>query len=245
MKIESAFLKYGSPLNCSGFCHSWKTTITNTSFSIFPENSRSICARTYWSHFWTRCTCAKGRNKCRFTLGSALRVHKRREAEEVYTKLQAKYIEIRAPFVKTFCVRRKAWPSLLILHMQNHLEWKGDISRCLRKYITRSGLSSLMMRKMTLALTLKFTVMLWNDWTGGQLSMVGKQHFQLRGIGKGGAQCRLPCDFPVKSGSWICFIKVGICLLMYSGKLCCVPDFGDFCSWKCNFEVGKDVYRTP
>ena len=60
--------------------------------------------------------------------------------------------------------------------------------------------------------------------------MVGKQHFQLRGIGKGGAQCRLPCDFPVKSGSWIYLINVGIHLLMCSGNLCCVPDFGDFCS---------------
>ena len=60
--------------------------------------------------------------------------------------------------------------------------------------------------------------------------MIGKQCSQLRGIGKGGAQCRLPCDFPVKSGSQIYFINVGICLLMCSGKLCCVPDFGDICS---------------
>ena len=33
-------------------------------------------------------------------------------------------------------------------------------------------------------------------------------------------------------------MNVGIRLLMYSWKLCCVPDFGDFCSWKCNFGVG-------
>ena len=48
----------------------------------------------------------------------------------------------------------------------------------------------------------------------------------------------LPFDFPIKSGSWIYFMNVGIHLLMCSGKLCSVPDFGDFCSWKCNFLVG-------
>ena len=58
--------------------------------------------------------------------------------------------------------------------------------------------------------------------------MIGKQRSQLHGIGKGGAQCRLPCDFPVKSGSGIYFINVGLRLLMCSGKLCCVPDLGDF-----------------
>ena len=49
--------------------------------------------------------------------------------------------------------------------------------------------------KVTLAWTVKFTVVLWSDWTGGQLSVIGRQRSQLRGIGKGGAQCRLPCDF--------------------------------------------------
>ena len=39
---------------------------------------------------------------------------------------------------------------------------------------------------------------------------------QLREIGKGGVQCRLPCDFHVKSGSRIYFMNVGICLLMCS-----------------------------
>ena len=43
-------------------------------------------------------------------------------------------------------------------------------------------------------------------------------------------QSVLPFNFPVKSGSWIYFINVGIHMLMCSGKLCCVPDFGDFCS---------------
>ena len=31
-------------------------------FFIFPESSRSICAWTYRSHFWTGCSCAKDRN---------------------------------------------------------------------------------------------------------------------------------------------------------------------------------------
>ena len=95
-------------------------------------------------------------------------------------------------------------------------------------------------RKVTLAWTLKFPVLLWNDWTGRQSdSMIGKQHSQLCRIGKGGAQCRLPHDLPVKSGSWIYFVNVGIRLLMHSWKLCCVPNFGDFCSWKRSFGVGK------
>ena len=51
----------------------------------------------------------------------------------------------------------------------------------------------------------------------------------------------LPFDFPVKSGSCMYYINVGIHLLMCSGKLCYVPDFGDFCSWKCNFGVGMYV----
>ena len=56
------------------------------------------------------------------------------------------------------------------------------------------------------------------------------------------AQSRLPCDFPAKSGSQIYCINVGICLLMRSWKLCCVPDFGDFCFWKCNFGVGMYAF---
>ena len=97
------------------------------------------------------------------------------------------------------------------------------------------------MTKVTLMQTLKFTVLFWNDWTGGQSSTVGKQHSQLHGISKGGVQCRLPCDFLIKSGSQIYCINVGIRLLMYFRKLCCVPDFHDICSRKCNFGVGKYV----
>ena len=47
-----------------------------------------------------------------------------------------------------------------------------------------------------------------------------------------------PFHFSVKSGSWIYFIDVGIHLLMCSGKLCCVPDFDDFCSRKRSVRVG-------
>ena len=39
---------------------------------------------------------------------------------------------------------------------------------------------------------------------------------QLGGISKGVVQCTLPCDFPIKSGSWIYFINVGRRLLMCS-----------------------------
>ena len=140
-----------------------------------------------------------------------------------------------------FCVRWKAWPSLLIAHLQNHLQWKEDGSKCWRKYTMRSGLSPPLTRKATLVWTLKFAVVLWNNWTGGQSSVISKQRSQLHGIGKGGAQCRLPCDFLVISGSWIYFINVGMSLRMCSWKLCFVPDFGDFCSWKHNFGEGKYV----
>ena len=58
--------------------------------------------------------------------------------------------------------------------------------------------------------------------------MISKQHSQLRGISKGGAQCRFPCDFPIKSGSQFYFISVVIRLLICFGKLSCVPDFGNF-----------------
>ena len=88
-----------------------------------------------------------------------------------------------------FRVWQKAWLSLLITHLQNHLQWKGDVSKHLRKYTMRSGLSPPLTRKVTLAWTLKFAVVLWNDWTGGQSSVIGKEHSQLCGIGKGGAQC--------------------------------------------------------
>ena len=80
------------------------------------------------------------------------------------------------------------------------------------------------------------TVMKWLDW----LTVEHDQQTasQLHGIGKGGVQCRFPFDFPIKSGSWIYLINVGMHLLMCSWKLCFVPDFGDFCSWKGSFVVG-------
>ena len=51
-----------------------------------------------------------------------------------------------------------------------------------------------------------------------------------------------PVFFPVKSGSWIYFITVGIHLLMSSEKLYCGPDFGGFCFWKSNCWVGTYVF---
>ena len=65
----------------------------------------------------------------------------------------------------------------------NHLQQKGDVSKRLRKYTIRSRHSPLLTRKVTLVWTLKFAVVLWNDWTGGQSSVIGKQHSQLHGIG--------------------------------------------------------------
>ena len=59
-------------------------------------------------------------------------MHKRHEAEKVSqkfpkenitsAKLQAEWsFGTRAPFAKTFCVKGKAWVSLLIAHMPHHL----------------------------------------------------------------------------------------------------------------------------
>ena len=162
-------------------------------------------------------------------------------------------------FVKMFRVQEKAWPSLLIAHLQNrllgkgddskclliahlqnHLPGKRDVSECLRKHTMRSGLSSLLTRQVTLAWTLKFAVLLWNDWTGGQLSVIGSVLSCVESVRE--VHSVLPFDFPVKSGSWIYFINVGIHLLMCSGKLFCVLDFGDFCSWEHNFGVGMYVF---
>ena len=100
------------------------------------------------------------------------------------------------------------------------------------------------MRKVTLVWTLKFAVLLWNDWTGGQLRVISKQHSQLHRFHRGGALCRsrLPCDFPVRNGSGIYFTNAGICLLMCFWKLHCVLDFDDFCSWKKHFGVGMYAF---
>ena len=110
---------------------------------------------------------------------------------------------------KCFIIWWKAWSSLWIAHLQNHLQRKGDVSKCLRTLTMRGGLWPLLTRKVTPVWTLKFAVVLWNDWTRGQWSVIGKQCSQLCRIGKGGAQCRLPCDFPVKSGGRIYFIDAG------------------------------------
>ena len=246
MKINSAFWKYWWPLKSSGFCHSWKTTTTNTAFSIFPESSRNICAGTYRSHFWTHCTWAKENNADLLSevLCTCVKDTKQKKFLGSFHKAASREDRNQgAFFFKRFMYNRKyGW--VLIVHLQNHLQQKWDVSKHFRKYTMRSGLLPPLTRKMTLAWTLKFAVVLWNDWTGGQSSVIGKQRSQLRGISKGGAQCRLPCDFPIKSGSWIYLINVGICLLMCSGKSCFVLDFGDFSSWKCNFGVGKyaDVF---
>ena len=64
--------------------------------------------------------------------------------------------------------------------------------------------------------------------------MISKQHSQLGEL-VGEKHSVLPWDFPLKSGSWIYFINAGIHLVMCSGKLCRVQDFGDFFPKKTQF----------
>ena len=167
-------------------------------FPLFPKSSWSFCAGTYRSHFW-RVAHAQKIEICRCTLGSAQRVCERHKQKKVSlkfpkesiasAKLQAKFFGITAPFVKMFRVQGKAWPSLLIAHLHNRLQRKGDVSKHLGKHTMRSGLSSSLMRKVTFVWTLKFAGLLWYDWTGGQSNMIGKQHSQLHRISKGSAPC--------------------------------------------------------
>ena len=72
----------------------------------------------------------------------------------------------------------------------------------------------------------------------GESSVMGKQCSQMCGIGKGGAQCRLTCDFPVKSGSWICLIKFGDTFADVVWEIVLCSGF----FWKHNFGVGLYVW---
>ena len=84
------------------------------------------------------------------------------------------------------------------------------------------------------------TVVKWLDWHPVKhdwQTAFSKHAESVREVHNAG----LPYDFFVKSGGQNYFINVGICLLMCCWKLCCVPDFGDFCSWKSNFGEGMYV----
>ena len=120
-------------------------------------------------------------------------------------------------------------------YLPSFSQFPSPISETLRKAYHEKWPLITIDEKGDMAWILKFAVLSCNDWTGGQLSVIGKQHSQLRGIGKGSAPCRLPCDFPIKSGSQIYFIIVGIYLPMCSWILCCVPDFGRFLFLKLQF----------
>ena len=72
----------------------------------------------------------------------------------------------------------------------------------------------------------------------GESSVMGKQCSQMCGIGKGGAQCRLTCDFPVKSGSWIYLIKFGDTFADVVWEIVLCSGF----FWKHNFGVGLYVW---
>ena len=134
---------------------------TNTTFPVFPKSSWSFCAGTYQSHFLMHCAFAKDWNmqicswKCSTHVWKtrskksfsevSWREHRIREAASRII------FGIRVPFGKMFHVQGNAWPSLLIAPLQNSLQWKGDISKRLKKRTMKSGLSSPLMRKVTLA----------------------------------------------------------------------------------------------
>ena len=58
--------------------------------------------------------------------------------------------------------------------------------------------------------------------------MIGKQHSQLGGIGKGGAQCRLPCDYLVKSDRRDLLHECGYTFANVFLKTMLCLDFGGF-----------------
>ena len=102
MKINSAFGKYRYPLKSSRFCHSWKTTTTNTAFLIFAKSNKCVlleltkvsfgcvahARKTEMIQIYSR-KCSVRAQKigiCKFALGSALCVHERHEAKKVSPK---------------------------------------------------------------------------------------------------------------------------------------------------------------
>ena len=90
----------------------------------FSESSWSICAGTYWSHFWTCCTWVKDRNNADLLLEVLCLCAKDTKQKEFFRSFRKAASQVDrnqgVPFVKMFRVRRKAWPSLLIAHRQNH-----------------------------------------------------------------------------------------------------------------------------
>ena len=102
-------------------------SITNTAFLIFPESRQSFCTGTYGSHL------------------DALRLRESRNMK-ICSGSQVS-------FVKIFCVQGRPWLSLLIAHLQNCHQQKGDVAKYLRKHAMRSGLWSPKTRKVTFVWT--------------------------------------------------------------------------------------------
>ena len=197
-----------------------KTTTMNTAFLIDPGSCRSFCAWTYRSHFWLCCTGTKDRNMqicSRKCSAHAQKTPSRRS----FSKVSGREHPIRAA---------ASW-----IDLQN----QGTICKnvlCTRESMVESIDSA--PAKPSPVKMKRFQA------SSHSRALSANKRSQLCRISNDGAQCRLPRDFPIKSGSQIYFINVGIRLLICSRKLCCVLDFGDFCSWKRNFGVGMYVICT-
>ena len=227
----------------------------NTVFPIFPESSFRFAPRvaevfvpelteaTFWrvAHAWKI-------EICRFDLGSALRIRKGHKAKKSFSEVSW----------GEHCIREAASQ----IDLQNQCAICKNVS-CLRESMAESidrAPAELFPAKRRCFQTFKkayhekaFRHSWWGRWHLRELwsSQYSCEMIELADSRGWSANSVFSCaesvrevhsilfiNFPVKSGSWIYFINVGMHLLMCSGKLCCVPDFGDFCSWKRNFGVG-------
>ena len=211
---------------------------TNTAFPIFPEATFGCAA-----HAWKI-------EICRFALGSALRMHERHEAKKSFSKVSRREYFIckaasqidhwnQGAICKNILCSRES-----MVESIDHAPAKLSPAkrRCFQTFKKASH------EKWPFVIIdekgdtcMKFPLLLWNGWTGGQWAWLARTAFSAVQNWQG----RLPCDFPGKSGSQIYFINLGIRLLICSWKLYCVLDFGDFCSWKCNFGVGMCAVKQP
>ena len=184
---------------------------TNMAFPIFSKSSRSLCAGAYRDHFCMHSAYAKDRNmqicswKCsvrvwktwsRSFFEVSIREHCIREAEswiDLWNKdAICKNISSTKPSLvkrRRFQMFKKAyhekWPCITV-DEKSYTCVNSEVCSTVVKWLDW----------LTLAWTLKFTVLLWNDWTGWQSSLICVQHSQLYRIGKRGSQCRLPCNCP-------------------------------------------------
>ena len=103
-------------------------------------------------------------------------------------KLQAEWIfGIRVPFVKNVSCSRESMAEYIDHTPAKSSPAKRRRFQMFKKTYYEKWPFITLTRKVTLVWTLKFTLLLWYDWTGGQSSTIAKQRSHSCGIGMGGA----------------------------------------------------------